>query len=102
MIPITSFFQESRAGLKFKELLVEFSLEDAWRIQHPKERKYTWKRLNPLQQSRIDFILISSAILNNNVVKTKIDAGVLSDHCFATLKGRVSTDIGNMELWARG
>ena len=75
-------FRRSRASNKLNDLLDELSLEDAWRVQHSKERKYTWRRLNPLQQSRIDLILTSSTILNNNVVKTKIDTGVLNDHSF--------------------
>ena len=92
-------YRESRASIKLKDLLDEFVLEDAWRIQHYKERKFTWRRLNPLQQSRIDMIFISSDILNNNVVKTKIDAGVLSDHNFVTLKFCLSTDPRGPGLW---
>ena len=45
-------YRGSRASTKLRDLLDEFSLEDAWREQHPKERKYSWKRTNPLQQSR--------------------------------------------------
>ena len=92
-------FRGSRASTKLKDLLDEFSLEDAWRVQHSKERKYTWRRLNPLQQSRIDLILASSTILNNNIVKTKIEAGVLSDHSFVMLKFILPDEPRGPGLW---
>ena len=92
-------YRDSRASNKLKDLLNEFSLEDAWRSQHSTERQYTWKRLNPLQQSRIDLMLISSAILHNNIVKTKIEAGVLSDHSFVTLKFNLPLEPRGPGLW---
>ena len=60
-------FRVTGAATKMQDLLDEFSLEDAWRAQHPTTRKYTWKRLNPLQQSRIDYTFVSDVFLSNEV-----------------------------------
>ena len=44
----------TRASIKLEDLLNEFALNDVWRTEHESSRKYTWRRLNPIQQSRID------------------------------------------------
>ena len=43
------------------------NLVDIWRLQNPKLKRYTWRRRNPLQQSRIDFWLITD--MTNSSVK---------------------------------
>ena len=37
-----------------KSILSDFSLSDVWREKYNHRRRYTWRRLNPFQQSRID------------------------------------------------
>ena len=92
-------FKVTRSCTKLTDLIAEFSLEDAWRSQHPGTRKYTWRRSNPLQQSRIDYTFISDVLLNNDVVKTKIDAGVLSDHSFVSIEVQLSAHIRGPGTW---
>ena len=75
----------TRASTKLHDLLNEFSLEDVWRKQHESCRRYSWRRLNPLQQSRIDYVFVSETILNSAVVKSNINPGVFSDHSFVTV-----------------
>lgn len=89
----------NRASTKLRNLLDEFSLEDSWRYQHPKTRKYTWRRLNPLQQSRIDYIFTSLSLLLNNPVKTKIEAGISSDHNFVFIDVELNSDRRGPGLW---
>ena len=46
-----------------RERLIEFMSTwqqvDIWRIHKPDSERYTWRRINPLQQSRLDQILCS-------------------------------------------
>ena len=89
----------SRASIKLRDFLDEFSLVDAWRLQHSTVKKYTWRRLNPLQQSRIDYAFISEAWMSNEVVKTKIEAGIQSDHNFVYLEVTLSNEARGPGTW---
>ena len=43
------------------EIIETYKLVDVFRFLHPDEKKYTWRRKNPLKQARLDFFLISDA-----------------------------------------
>ena len=92
-------FRSTRACKKLLDILEEFSLDDSWRCQHPGSRKFTWRKITPLQQSRIDYIFVSHNIINNNVVKTGIDTGILSDHNFAYISVEMCTDKRGPGTW---
>ena len=89
----------TRASSKLHDLLNEFSLEDVWRKQHESSRRYSWRRLNPLQQSRIDYVFLSETILNSAVVKSNINPGILSDHSFVTTHLELHTEPRGPGLW---
>ena len=40
-------------------LMINLDLLDIWRELYPEMRRYTWRRNTPLQQSRLDYSLIS-------------------------------------------
>ena len=60
-------------------LIENFNLTDAWRVLNPTLTRYTWRRNNPLQQSRLDYWLISSHMLYN-MTNVDIKASFKSDH----------------------
>ena len=64
----------------------EFNLVDVWRRLHPNDSMYTRLQKNPIGCSRLDYILISSDLLNN-VKETDIN-GIDSDHNMVKLKSR--------------
>ena len=41
----------------FENILNESLLCDTWRVRNPNISQYTWKTLNPLVQSRLDYFL---------------------------------------------
>ena len=92
-------FSNTRASSKLGDILDEFSLEDSWRFKHPTSRQYTWRRANPIQQSRIDFIFTSGNILHNNLVHSKIEAGILSDHSLVVTCVDISNDRRGPGIW---
>ena len=48
-------FRETRACKVLRELMTEMDLLDGWRELNPDKRRFSWRRCQPLQQSRIDF-----------------------------------------------
>lgn len=46
----------------------ENHLFDTFRELHPSLKRYTWRRKNPLKQSRLDFFLVTENLINS--VKT--------------------------------
>ena len=62
------------------ELAEQLSLKDIWREQNPNKTEFTWRRAQPLQQSRIDYIFISETVRCNFDIQSVIEAGVRSDH----------------------
>ena len=94
-----SQFCATRSCAKLKDILSEFSLEDSWRLQHPVARSYTWRRTNPLQQSRIDYSFVSSFILQNNEVRSEIETGIMSDHSVITVDIKIGLQPRGPGTW---
>ena len=92
-------YRPTRATNKLHDILEEFSMEDAWRYQHAGIRRYTWRRRNPLQQSRIDYAFMSTVIINNEEFKTKIESGILSDHNFVKVEVSFSAEKCGPGIW---
>ena len=92
-------FTVTRASKKLNDILDEFILDDSWRIHHPGTRQYTWRRRNPLQQSRIDYVFVSRHLLQNNVVKSKIETGIMSDHSIVFFDMHFSTQGRGPGTW---
>lgn len=90
-------FRLSNPSKLLAELLEDFNLVDIWRERNASRRQYTWRRLNPLQQSRIDYVFVSDYLIRNHVLDfIQIKPGIQSDHSmvsmeltvFGTEKGR--------------
>jgi len=83
----------TKPTLKLAELKEVYNLSDIWRIKNPSTRRYTWRRHKPLQQSRIDYWLISDTSIYE-VSQCNIDTAYLSDHSVISIKFK---DIGTEE-----
>ena len=67
------------ARKKIDEMKETFELLDPWRTCYSDDRKYTWRQPSPVEQSRIDYFLVSEdmfALMEN----TKIISGYRTDH----------------------
>ena len=61
------------------DIIHRLNLADAYRYFHPISKRFTWRRRNPLKQSRLDYFLISSP-LTDLISNIEIRAGYKSDH----------------------
>jgi len=62
----------------------QHDLIDIWRVRNPEKIRFTWRRRNPIIQSRIDRFYVSDT-LQYNIDKTEIVPGLSSDHSCITL-----------------
>ena len=60
-------------------------LVDIWRLRHPGEREYTWRRPNGTQGSRLDMFWLSSALFDL-VRRVDILPFFRSDHAYVFLR----------------
>ena len=61
------------------DLCAELNLIDIWRELHMDKLQYTWRKLNPFKQARLDFFLISTN-LYIDVENAEIESGYKTDH----------------------
>jgi len=74
----------SKGSARLKSIKTCYNLVDIWRILNPLEKKFTWRRIKPFQQSRLDLWLIPDNLIYN--VKTCcIGLSFLSDHSVVQL-----------------
>ena len=74
----------------FDALMDKFNLVDIWRMDHPNVRKYTRHQKNPVALSRLDYIFVSSDLINS-VNSSNIISGISSDHSIVAAK--ISKDV---------
>ena len=74
----------SPAAVKLLNLCEMYNLVDIWRLRNPTAKRFTWRRKNPLQQSRIDLFCISDTLAYETST-TDINPGFCSDHSIITL-----------------
>lgn len=60
-------------------LMDTFCLKDVFRENNPMLKRYTWRKKNPIKQSRLDFFLISESMLTMNPC-IKYENSYRSDH----------------------
>ena len=68
------------------------NMNDIWRDLNPESRRFTWRRSNPFQQSRLDFFLISDSVLAL-VSDADILCGYRTDHSYVTLRLQFAKNI---------
>ena len=85
-------FRDTQANTILRDIMMEFDLIDVWRERNPELRRYTWRRVQPLQQSRIDYFLVSNTLIRTHrIVRSSIEAGVRSDHVTTVSYNGVAT-----------
>ena len=74
------------------------NLSDPFREIHPDVRQYTWRKRNPIKQSRLDFFLITENMISS-VKKCNILPSYRSDHSIITLSMQFSKFRRGKPLW---
>ena len=74
-----------KAQDKVYEIMNNLVLADIWREINPEVRRFTWRRPNPLQQSRLDFFLVSENLLSYTK-DADILTGYRTDHSLISLE----------------
>ena len=93
-------FRPSAAAKRLNNLLKKYKLVDVWRNKFPTVRRYSWRRLVPLQQSRKDYVFASKGLLTNHVVKAVgIAPGILSDHSMVYFEMQMVAHKKGPGLW---
>ena len=80
------------------QIIEERGLIDSFREIHPFEKKYTWRRRNPIKQARLDFFLLSEN-LNSCCNYCDIKIGYRSDHSTVRLKLKFDNFKSGKGLW---
>ena len=73
-------------------------LIDIWRELNPELRRFTWRRHQPFQQSRLDYFLISDALCSY-VTEADIVPGYRTDHSMITLVLEEGSNVKRRLLW---
>ena len=71
---------------------------DVFRQFYPDALRYTWRKKNPLKQSRLDFFLISGNLLPS-VKLVSIEPRYRSDHSMVTLNFKFNDFIKGKGYW---
>ena len=87
-----------KAQEKVLEIMEDINIIDIWREINPELLRYTWRRTRPLQQSRLDFFLISETLIPF-VKDTKIIHGYRSDHSFIAVDFKFKKEDKNSNFW---
>ena len=66
------------------ENMEKFDIIDIYRKVYPTKRIYSWRKFNTLQQSRLDYILLSDTLIDK-VGNVDISPGYRSDHSIVSV-----------------
>ena len=87
-----------KAQEQVDNVMINLDLLDIWREFYTEMRRYTWRQNTPLQQSRLDFFLISD-LLSTFVTNADIKAGYRTDNSMITLTLTLGKESKNKLLW---
>lgn len=87
-----------RAQEAVEQMMSQLDLFDIWRELNPDCCRYTWRRTNPFQQSRLDFFLISDNIIPY-VEDADIKCGYRTDHSMIILKLKFCQKLKCSTFW---
>ena len=82
----------------FNMYVEDLSLVDVWRRDHSQVRAFTRHQKCPFVSSRLDYIFVSSDLLNC-AKQPSIVSGICSDHCMATLKIVINNTTRGKGYW---
>ena len=87
-----------KAKEEVENMIEDLELNDIWRELNPDSLRYTWRRVNPLQQARLDFFLISDPIVTY-VDYVDIECSYRSDHSSILLKLKLNENTKHKTFW---
>ena len=67
------------------EIVNDLDLIDIYRYLHPHEKRFLWRKKTPLKQARLDYFLLSSAMVDI-INKCNINPSYQSDHSIIELQ----------------
>ncbi|KAJ8035960.1 LINE-1 retrotransposable element ORF2 protein [Holothuria leucospilota] len=79
-------------------MLNDYDLSDPYRVIHPNRKVYTWRKLNPLKQARLDYFLVSNELLSF-LDSVDIGLGYRTDHSLVHIKFVISNQIRGRSYW---
>ena len=83
---------------KVYDMLTNLGLLDVYRELNPETRRFTWRRSNPCQQSRLDFFLTSD-VLSPFVENVDIKPGYKTDHSLITVIFQFAEEVKRNQFW---
>ena len=93
-----SYVYKTKSRQVISSFMENNSVVDIFRTIHGSTRKYTWKRFNGNQRSRIDYFLLSDN-LTQTVENVGTVLGYLSDHSMIKLSLKTNNIKRNRPLW---
>jgi exonuclease III len=87
-----------KAQEQVEQIMIDLDLTDIWRDLNLDLRRFTWRRNNPIQQSRLDFFLISD-LITAEVLDADILPGYRTDHSLVLLSLGKVQDRKRFSLW---
>ena len=76
----------------------DYDLVDINRTLHSDTRKYSWRRSNGMQRSRLDFFLVSKQ-LGLHIASADIIPGYCSDHSLVCIAFKIDIVKRNRQFW---
>ena len=80
------------------ETISDNDLCDPWRIQHPREKGFTWRKKNPRKQARLDFFLVTEDVMTY-ITESKIIPGYKTDHSAVCLTLSMTNETRGRGYW---
>ena len=87
-----------KAKESVENVTLELGLTDIWREANPDCQRYTWRKMKPLKQSRLDYFLLSDYLVSS-FEDTDIVPGYRFDHSMVTLKLRFGKKMKRNTFW---
>ena len=87
-----------KASEQIDNLMDNLDLYDIWREFNPELLRYTWRRSQPFQQSRLDYFLTSDSICSY-ITEADIRPGYRTDHSLVTLSLEQGNESKRRLLW---
>ena len=72
------------AAQEMNNIMSDYDYIDIWRVKNPDKRHYTWRRRNPLVQSRLDYWFLPTELIYN-VIECGIKPSIKTDHSLISL-----------------
>ena len=80
------------------DFMNEYDLDGVYRTLHSDTRKYSWRRFNVTQRSRLDFFLVSEQ-LGLDIADAEIILGYCSDHSLVCIAFKTDIVKRNQPFW---